>query len=245
MGNCVRMLTDGGAFNGEPLLKPETLAFIERSQTPVDTTGPGGEPLPPPRAELRAYALSWVTESYEGTRLVWHNGSIDGMSAWVGLAPDLRFGVAVLSNLEDANLRNALFYRIVDSYTDNKLTDISPELLEQRRVALDRRDQAESRWQALNDAPVNPSLPTKDYAGKYSNPVFGEVEMSLDRDQLVYGRTPTMIADLRCQEHNAFLGKYRGVAEDLRAGKIEVEFQVEGGSATGFSEENLHFQVVR
>ena len=132
MGNWVRMLADGGTFNGQPLLKPETLAFIVRSQTPVDTTGPGGQPLSPP-AELRAYALSWVTESYRGTRLVWHNGSIDGMSAWVGMAPDLRLGVAILSNLDDANLRNAIFYRIVNSYTDNELTDLGPELLEQRQ----------------------------------------------------------------------------------------------------------------
>ena len=243
MGNWVRMLADGGVFNGEPVLSPETLAFIVRSQTPVDTTGPGGQPFSPP-AELRAYALSWVTESYQGTRLVWHNGSIDGMSAWVGMAPDLRLGVAILSNLDDANLRNAIFYRIVDSYANNELTDLSPELLEQRRVALDRRNQAELRWQALSDAPVNPSLPVKDYAGRYSNPVFGDVEISLEGDQLVYRRTPTMIADLRCQEDNAFLGRYRGVTEDLRAGKIEVAFQVEGGRVTGFSEEYLLFQVV-
>jgi CubicO group peptidase (beta-lactamase class C family) len=237
------MLTDGGTFNGEPLLKPETLAFIMRSQTPVDTTGPGGQPLSPP-AELRAYALSWVTESYRGTRLVWHNGSIDGMSAWVGMAPDLRLGVAILSNLDDANFRNALFYRIVDSYTDNELTDLGPELLEERQAALDHRSQAELRWQELNDAPVSPSLPIKDYSGKYSNTVFGDVEISVEDDQLVYRRTPTMIADLRCQEDNMFLGKYRGVTEDLRAGKIEVAFQVEGGRVTGFSEEYLHFQVV-
>jgi CubicO group peptidase (beta-lactamase class C family) len=244
MGNWVRMLTDGGTFNGEPLLKPETLAFIVRSQTPVDTTGPGGQPLPPPRAELRAYALSWVTESYQGTRLVWHNGSIDGMSAWVGMAPDLRLGVALLSNLDDADFRNAVFYRIVDSYTGDELTDLGPELLKAREVALDDRNRAELRWQELNDAPVSPSLPTKDYAGKYSNPTFGEVEISLEGDQLVYRRTPTMIADLRCQEDNAFFGKYRGVTEDLRAGKIEVGFQVEGGRVTGFSEKYLRFQAV-
>ena len=166
------------------------------------------------------------------------------MSAWVGMAPDLRLGVAILSNLDDANLRNAIFYRIVDSYTNDELTDLSPQLLEERRVALDRRNQAESRWQALNDAPVSPSLPVKDYAREYSNPVFGDVEISLEGDQLVYRRTPTMIADLRCQEDNIFLGKYRGVTEDLRAGKIEVAFQVEGGRVTGFSEEYLHFQVL-
>jgi CubicO group peptidase (beta-lactamase class C family) len=244
MGSWVRMLTDGGVFNGEPLLKPETLAFIVRSQTPVDTTGPGGQPLPPPPAELRAYALSWVTESYQGTRLVWHNGSIDGMSAWVGMAPDLRLGVALLSNLDDADFRNAVFYRIVDSYTGNELTDLGPELLKAHEAALDERNRAELRWQELDDAPVSPSLPAKDYAGRYRNPTFGEVEISLEGDQLVYRRTSTMIADLRCQEGNAFLGKYRGVTEDLRAGKIEVGFQVEGGRVTGLSEKYLLFQAV-
>jgi CubicO group peptidase (beta-lactamase class C family) len=243
MGNWVRMLADGGTFNSQRLLKPETLAFIVRSQTPVDTTGPAGQPLSPP-AELRAYALSWVTESYQGTRLVWHNGSIDGMSAWVGMAPDLRLGVAILSNLDDADFRNALFYRIVDSYTDHELTDLGPELLEEREVALDHRNQAESRWQALNDTPINPSLPIKDYTGKYSNPVFGDVEISVEDDQLAYRRTPTMMVDLRCEEDDTFLGKYRGIAEDLREGKIEIRFQVEGNRVTGFSEPALHFQVV-
>ncbi|MGH6920751.1 MAG: serine hydrolase, partial [Geminicoccaceae bacterium] len=242
MGKWVRMLADGGVFNGEPLLSPETLAFIVRSQTPVDTVGPAGEPLSPP-AELRAYALSWVTESYQGTRLVWHNGSIDGMSAWVGMAPDLRLGVAILSNLDDANLRNAIFYRIVDSYTDNELTDLGPELLEQRQAALDRRDQEELRWQTLNETRVSPSLTTKDYSGKYRNPNFGDVEISVEDDQLVYRRTPTMILDLRCEEDNTFLGKFRGVAEDLREGKVEIAFQVEGGRITGFSERELYFQA--
>jgi Domain of unknown function (DUF3471) len=208
----------------------------------VDTTGPGGQPLSPP-AELRAYALSWVTESYHGTRLVWHNGSIDGMSAWVGMAPDWRLGVAILSNLDDANLRNAIFYRIVDSYTDNELTDLSPELLEQRQVVLEARNQAELRWQALNEAPANSSLPIKDYAGKYRSLVLGDVEIAVEGDQLVYRRTPTMILDLRCEEDDTFLGKYRGIAEDLREGKVAIAFQVDGGRVTGFSEQELYFQV--
>jgi hypothetical protein len=166
------------------------------------------------------------------------------MSAWVGMAPDLRLGVAILSNLDDADFRNAIFYRIVDSYTDNELTDLGPELLEQRQIALDHRDEAELRWQTLNETPVIPSLPTKDYSGKYRNPNFGDVEISVEDDHLVYRRTPTMILDLRCEEDNTFLGKYRGVAEDLRERKVEIAFQVEGGRVTGFSERELYFQVV-
>jgi hypothetical protein len=53
-----------------------------------------------------------------------------------------------------------------------------------------------------------------------------------------------MMLDLRCEEDNTFLSKYRGVAEDLREGKVEIAFQVEGGRVTGFSEQELYFQAV-
>ena len=243
MGHWVRMLVDGGSFDGQRVLQPETIAFIQRSQTPVTTTGPGGEPLSPP-AELRAYALAWVTESYHGIRLVWHNGSIDGMSAWVGMAPDLRLGVALLSNLDDANLRNAIFYRIVDSYTDHELSDLSPELLEKQRAGLAARAQAEAHWQSLSDTPASPSLPLENYTGTYRNAAFGTVEIALEDQHLVYRRTPTMILDLRCEQGDTFLGKYRGVAEDLREQKLEIAFQADAGKITGFSEDVLTFQAV-
>jgi CubicO group peptidase (beta-lactamase class C family) len=243
MGNWVRMLADGGTFNGQEFLKPETLAFIVRSQTPVSTVGPGGKPLSPP-AELRAYALSWVTESYDGIRLVWHNGSIDGMSAWVGMAPDLRLGVAILSNLNEADLRNAIFYRIIDSYTDSKLTDLSPALLKKYQVDLEGRNQADSKWEMLNQHPASSLLPTNDYAGEYSNPAFGNVEIVLEDDRLVYHRTPSMVLDLRCEKHNTFIGKHRSAVDDLFLGEVGIAFEVKDGKAVGFSEDEMNFQVV-
>ena len=235
MARWVTMLTTGGSFSGKSFLKPETLAFIERSQTPVDTVGPGGQPLSPP-AELRSYALSWVTESYKGTRLVWHNGDIDGMAAWVGMAPDMKLGVVILSNLDGGKLRDALFYRIIDSYTDKPLTDLDPELLAKHRKALDNRNQQEKKWSELGSDPVKPTLPIADYAGKYSNPAFGTVEMVLADGQLVYERTPSAVLDLRCEKADTFLGKTRSAADDLREGKVEIKFETEDGKVTGFSE---------
>lgn len=242
MANWAGMLLAGGGVSGETFLQPQTLAFIERSQTPVSTTGPAGEPLSPP-AQLRAYALSWVTESYRGIRLVWHNGSIDGMSAWVGMAPDLKLGVVILSNLQDANLRNAIFYRIIDAYTDKPLRDLDPKLLEDQRSRIDNRDALETKWQSLNANPVTPALPISDYAGTYTNPVFGVVEIAVVDGRLVYRRTPSMVLDLRCQEASTFLGKYRGIVEDLGEGKLEIVFRTENGKVTGFSEGELTFQV--
>ena len=240
MCNWIRMLTMNGTFDGKIILKPETLAFIERSQTPVSTVGPGGKPLSPP-AELRAYALSWVTESYKGRRLVWHNGSIDGMSAWVGFVPGLKLGIVILSNLDEANFRTALFYRIIDSVNGNAAADLNQELLVKHHDGLNQRDKTEKQWQALNDNSVKTVLPISDYAGKYSNPAFGKVEIVFENGQLIYHRTPSMTLDLRCQEGNIFLGKYRNVAEDLRSGKVKLDFQIENGKITGFAEGELIF----
>ena len=93
MGNWVRMLADGGTFNGEPLLKPETLAFIVRSQTPVDTTGPGGQPLSPPgRAARLRSVLGHGELPRHPPRLAqrqhrWHVGV-----GWHGAGPEARRG---------------------------------------------------------------------------------------------------------------------------------------------------------
>jgi CubicO group peptidase (beta-lactamase class C family) len=243
MGNWIRMLTMGGTFEGNTIIKPETLAFIERSQTPVSTVGSDGRPPTPP-VELRAYALAWVTESYQGRRIVWHNGSIDGMSAWVGFVPDMKLGVVILSNLDEANFRNALFYHIIDKFSGNSVSDLSGELLEKRNAVLEQRDQAEKQWQALADGSAQCELSPSAYSGKYRNPAFGEVEIAVEDGNLVYDRTPSMVLDLRCQGSNGFLGKFRDKTQDLRDGKLKLEFQVQDGKVTGFSEDTLTFRSV-
>ena len=241
MGNWIRMLRMGGTFEGHTIIKPETLAFIERSQTPVSTVGPGGKPLTPP-VELRAYALSWVTESYQGQRIVWHNGSIDGMSAWVGFVPDMKLGVVILSNLDEADFRNALFYHIIDKFNGSAASDLSGKLLEKRNAVLEQRDQAEKQWQALPDGSEQCELSASAYSGKYRNPAFGEVEIAVANGHLVYDRTPSMVLDLRRQGANGFLGKCRNETEDLRDGKVKLKFQVEDGKVKGFSEDTLTFR---
>ena len=243
MGNWIRMLTMSGTFEGNTIIKPETLAFIERSQTPLSTVDPGGKPLTPP-VELRAYALSWVTEDYHGRRIVWHNGTIDGMSAWVGFVPDMRLGIAILSNLDEANFRNALFYHIVDRFSADTALDLSGELLEKQNDVLERRDLGERQWQALSDGMEQCQLSAADYSGKYRNPAFGEVEIALENGHLVYHRTPSMTLDLRCKGANGFLGKFRDRTQDLGNGKLKLEFQVDDGKVRQFSEDVLIFRSV-
>ena len=60
-----------------------------------------------------------------------HTGSIDGMVAIIGLIRDEHLGVYVLSNLDHAELRHALMYRVFDLYgTGNRTRDWSADLLD-------------------------------------------------------------------------------------------------------------------
>lgn len=238
LANWMQMQLSLGEFDGKTILKPETLAFIHRSQTPLGTTGPNGAPLSPPM-ELPAYCLSWVTQSYRGTRIVWHNGGIDGMSAWIGLLPDDGIGVVILTNLESADLRKAVFYHVIDALTGKTPLDLEPQLLKDQNAALAARDAAEKSWMNLAAKPLTPPLPLKEFAGTYQSPILGDVRIELQNGGLVYFRTPEQTLDLVYSAGNKFIAKYRNAGEDLRSGKIDIDFTIKDDAPVSFLEENL------
>ncbi len=67
-----------------------------------------------------SYALGWFVQDYQG-QVVWmHTGSINGMCAIIGLVPQKKLGVYVLENLDHAELRHALMYRVFDMYNESQ-----------------------------------------------------------------------------------------------------------------------------
>lgn len=220
-----------------PLLKPETLRYLHTSQTPMWSFDEEGTPRISP-FPLQSYCLGWVTQSYRGTRLVWHNGNIDGMSAWVALAPDLGLGVAMLTNLDDCELRTAVFYHILDHALGKEPQDLAAQTLERRDAALTRRDEAESRWQALVKSPLSPALPLPSYTGKYQSPLLGTVTITDQDGTLTYERTPQQTLRLvpTAKDANTFLARHTNANEDLRSGKMDITFTVTDGKVTSMTE---------
>jgi CubicO group peptidase (beta-lactamase class C family) len=46
------------------------------------------------------YGMGWISAMYRGgTRLVWHNGAIDGFSTWIGFFPNENIGMVILTNI--------------------------------------------------------------------------------------------------------------------------------------------------
>jgi hypothetical protein len=70
----------------------------------------GGEPL----LSHESYAMGWETHDYRGTRIVTHNGAIDGFRCSITLVPSKKLGMAFLTNSDDIFLTEAVSQAIVD-----------------------------------------------------------------------------------------------------------------------------------
>ena len=55
-----------------------------------------------------SYGLGWVLQEWNGMKVVWHNGSIDGFISMVAMIPEKNIGFVMLTNVSDSPLGNEL-----------------------------------------------------------------------------------------------------------------------------------------
>jgi hypothetical protein len=149
------------------------------------------------------YGFGWFLFEYRGHRVAMHTGSIDGMSAIVGLLPDDRVGVVALINEDHAELRHALLMRTFDMYLGGTNRDWSMDL-RQLYDSLDRRaDSAQRSEDATRVPSAMPALPLDRYAGVYRDSLYGTFVVSVDGSRLV-GRMGSRSGDLEPWGYDAF-----------------------------------------
>jgi len=202
MAEWMRFLLEGKTRDGAELLKKETLEELFEPQTLVDP-----DEFYPTRqltgSHWTTYGLGWFQEDYAGRAVDFHTGSIDGMVAIHGLIRDERLGVYVLSNLDHAELRHALMYRVFDAFGAGATRDWSHEL---RELYAGRAAEAEKRRkeaEAERVAGTRPSLELARWAGTWTDPLYGSVEVTAGAEpRLVYG--PGLQGDLEHWHYDTY-----------------------------------------
>jgi len=175
MSRWMRFMLDSGRVGTTRLITPATFSEIVAPQ--IRAPKEEYPALRLARPNTFSYALGWFVQDYHGETVWMHTGSIDGMSAIIGLMPDRRLGVYVLANLDHAELRHALMYQVFDLYTGAAPRDWSAELralFESTRG----RPAMSATGQAL-PAPAVPTLPLERSVGTYADSTYGEVVVSL------------------------------------------------------------------
>ncbi|MEO8499626.1 MAG: serine hydrolase [Vicinamibacteria bacterium] len=199
MSRWMRWLLAGGvtpAPESRRLLSEATLNELFQPQTMVTRAAfyPTARITKP---HWTTYGLGWFQQDYAGEKVDFHTGSIDGMVAICGLIRSEGIGVYILSNLDHAELRHALMLTVFDRLLGRAPRDWSSEF--RALYAKIEKEGAEegAKEEGLRTTGTHPSLPLTAYAGRYSEPLFGDVDVSMDRD----------LEHLRARYGDAFTGR--------------------------------------
>ena len=209
MARWMQFLLDGGRIGGsggKRLIGEATFAELFKPQTiaPFDMY-PTTSVVKP---HWMTYGLGWFQQDYRGRAVDFHTGSIDGMIAIHGLMRDDRLGVYVLANLDHAELRHALMYTVFDRFTGAPERDWSGELLKLYTGIRRQADETRAKEEAKRVRGTTPSLPLAQYAGTYSDPLRGDVEVTLIDGGLRLRYGPGFVGPLEHWHYNTFRAKW-------------------------------------
>jgi CubicO group peptidase (beta-lactamase class C family) len=222
MAKWMRFILDSGQVGGKRLLSAAAYKEILSPQViaPPDIYAT----MPLVRPHFFTYGLGWFLHDYRGQAVAMHTGSIDGMSAIIGLIPERGVGVYVLANLDHAELRHALMYRVFDLYSGNRPRDWSKELLDLYGGLHTRAEATRRQEEQRRAADTHPSLPLERYAGTYTHPIFGDAVVSVRQGILHFAFGRGRIADLTHWQYDTFQARW----DDVRMRPSLVVFTPDG-----------------
>jgi CubicO group peptidase (beta-lactamase class C family) len=210
MAKWMQMLLDGGRIGGpagKPLLSKETCAELFTPQTiaPYDMYPTTRLTKP----HWMTYGLGWFQQDYRGRAVDFHTGSIDGMIAIHGLIRDERLGVYVLGNLDHAELRHALMYTVFDRYAGRSDRDWSAEFIKLYAGLRDEAEKARAEKEAKRVKGTTPSLAPAQLAGRYSDPLRGDVHVTLEGGTLALQYGAAFVGSLEHWHYNTFRASWK------------------------------------
>lgn len=154
--------------NFRELMRPQTFVSAEEFYPTAQLTKP----------HWTTYGLGWFQQDYRGTFVAMHTGSMDGRTAIVGLMPDESLGVYIFGNLDHAEFRHALMWRVLDAYSGAPARDWSAEFLALYGSLKDKANKDRAGLEAKRVAGTTPSHSAENYAGSYMNPVYGDMKIT-------------------------------------------------------------------
>ncbi len=218
----VAFMLGDGTVNGKVLIKPASFSEILKPQTMV----PPGQFYPTialTKPHWMTYGFGWFQHDYRGEMVNFHTGSLSGRTAIIGLMRDKKLGVYVFGNLDHAEVRHALMYKVFDlfGFGDNSRewsADLK-KLYDDRRAAGEKQEADVIAKRTLN---THPSLPLSAYAGRYADSFFGSMEVQLAGDKLKLVVGKELSANLEPWQFDSF----QAVWNKAWWGKDIVAFQL-------------------
>lgn len=221
MTKWLKFQLDSGRVGGKRLVSKRSFIETHTPQTVMrlDSTYRAFNPF----THVRSYAFGWQVMDYRGKEMMSHAGNLAGMNAMVGLLPEERFGVVVLTNLDGNALRESIMYKAFDIALGAPQRDWSRVSLVEKASfdSIDAKDQRDADAKRVPGTHL--SLPLARYSGVYQDSLYGSVTVRMEGQNLVLDMAPKMVGDMEHWHYDTFKVKWR----DHRDGTNLVTFALD------------------
>lgn len=183
MSLWVKCMLDSSKYEGGRLLTPRTWTEMFKPQVIV----PANQFYPTQvltKPNWTTYGLGWFQHDYKGHKVNFHTGSLAGAIAINAQLPDEKLGVYVFGNYDHAEVRHALMYKAFDLFALGGNRDWSAEFLKLYGNIQAGADAEEKKSEASRVMETKPSLDLSAYAGTYTDPLYGEVVITVSGNEL-------------------------------------------------------------
>lgn len=209
MAKWMACMLDSSKYEGGRLLKAQTWAEMFKPQTlvPASQFYPTMQILKP---NWTTYGLGWFQHDYKGKKINYHTGSLSGLVAIHAQLPEEKLGIYVFENLDHAELRHALVYKTFDLFgLGNATRDWSKEFQTLYEGLTAKAEKEKKDSENARVTTTSPSFPLDAYTGKYSDPLYGELEITLNGTQLMIDINHFEKATVRHWHYDTFRGMYQ------------------------------------
>ena len=158
---------------------------------------------------FNTYALGWDVRDYRGAKIVWHGGAVFGFKTAVVLIPEKHLGFSIEINSEDGEIISGLMYELLDHYLGLPANHWPEKFREYKNHRVDEALKA-FRSAAAKPAHAGPSLPLARYAGIYSDPWYGNIEITSGGAglRINFASTPRMDGSLEHWQYDSFITRF-------------------------------------
>ena len=173
MAQWVRLHLADGSRDGKQLISRRQVDEMRQPQTLIrnDSAARANNPF----THLTSYGLGWFVEDYRGRLFVHHGGNVDGFTALVGMMPQERFGVVILTNMNGTPLPTPLLRRILDMQLAAAERDWVAEAVTRQEQARARAAAAAARNATARATNDKPTLALSEYVGTFVDSLHGQM----------------------------------------------------------------------
>ena len=194
MSKWLTMLMNGGKYGKKLeniLLSEKSINEMWTPQTILPVRNPGSY-----NTHFNSYGLGWFISDVKGYKQMNHTGGLAGTVTQTTLLPELGLAIMVYTNQQSGAAFNAVTNTIKDSYLGITGKDRVQEYHLREKQNFEEADQIQKELQeklSQSGKKTSICLPSEKIIGVYSDKWFGEVEISMQKNELWFASKKSLM----------------------------------------------------